>query len=55
MTSKVCFENFIGKAFGTLICEIGKSTFLKNTIRNIVIIIIKTLKIPFLRTMLETM
>ena len=47
MTSKVCFENFIGKAFGTLIWEIGKSTFLKNTIRNIVIIIIKTLKFHF--------
>ena len=31
MTSKVCFENFYGKAFGTLIWYIGKSTFFKNT------------------------
>ena len=47
MTSKVCFENICGKAFGTLISDIGKSTFRKTTIRNVIIIIIKPLKFHF--------
>ena len=51
MTSKASFENFYGKAFGILIWDIamrnGKSTFLKNTIRNVIILIIKTLKFHF--------
>ena len=31
MPSTVCFENFYSKTFGTLIWDIGKSTFLENT------------------------
>ena len=43
----MCFENFFGKAFGTLIWDIGKSTFFKNTIRNEIILITKALKVYF--------
>ena len=47
MTIKVCFENFYGKAFGTLIWEIRKSNFFKNTIRNVIILFTETLKFHF--------
>ena len=43
----ICFENFYDKLFETLIWDIGKSTFFKNTIRNVIILIIKTLKFYF--------
>ena len=44
---QVFFENFCGEAFGTLIWDIEKSTFFKNTFRNVIILIIKTLKFHF--------
>ena len=47
MTSEVCFKNFYGEAFGTLIWDTGKSTLFENTTRNVIILIIKTLKFHF--------
>ena len=47
MASKVCFENFYGKSFGTLIWGIVKSTFFKNTIRNAIILYTKFVRFHF--------
>ena len=55
MTSKVCFENFYGNVFGTLIRDIWKTNSLYNCYQECYYSYHKNLKIPFLRTMLETM
>ena len=39
--------SMVKQAFGTLIWDFGKSTFFKNTIRSVIILIIKTLKFHF--------